>query len=160
MARLEAARRANGCLPARRSAIARLIPGGGVEPQAGDDRKSVAIAGINRDSFPATTIPETGQLLGIHRHPKQTGRGQRVGNRPGTIVAAIEKRSVTAAPAIRLGTQHVGGPERPFHRQRRPRRDVDDAAFQTGGRARDSRTVGRKRVGQGRRKDAEQKRAK
>src|SRR5450432_1358119 len=122
MTRLKSARRAQRQLPAGCVAIAPSVPGRGIESQAGDDGEGMTIAGVDRDPFSLAAVAKTSQLVGTERGPEQARGSQRIGNRSGTIVAEVEKRRMAAAPAIRLGAQLVGRPDRAFYRQRRLRR--------------------------------------
>lgn len=115
-------------LPAWRLAIAPIVPGGGIKTQPGDYGKGVTVARIDRDPFATAASPKTSKLARAHRDLNQTCCGEGVGHRSGAIVTRVEKRSVAATPAIRLGTKLVGRPNRALHCQRRVRRRIRDTA--------------------------------
>ncbi len=67
MSCVETAREALGGLPARRPAIARVFPRRGIEPQTGNDRKGVALPGIDSYPFPAAALTVDAEFGGAHR---------------------------------------------------------------------------------------------
>src|ERR1017187_8208639 len=112
MARFETERHANGRLPGRRPTFPSGNMRRGIEPEAGDDREGVAVARVNCDPLAVTALAETSKIGRAHRRLNQTRAAQRVGNRPGTIVCPIEKRSVAATETIWLGAKLVRCPNR------------------------------------------------
>src|SRR5687768_9443649 len=57
---------------------------------------------------------------------------EREGNRARTIVSAIIKRSVPAAPDVGFSAKSVRGPDRVFHALRRARRRIGHSVAQNG----------------------------
>src|SRR2546421_7883615 len=66
---------------------------------------------------------------------------EREGNRPGTIVTAIVKRPVTAAPDVRFAAQGIRRPDRVLYALRRMRWCIRDAATQNRAGARHHRPI-------------------
>ena|SRR6266498_4847983 len=98
----ETARQALGGLPARGPAIARVVPRRGIEPQPGNDRKSVALPGIDGYPFAAAALTVDAEFGGAYRRTDQTRCTEHIGNSARTIVTAVVKRFVTTAVAIGL----------------------------------------------------------
>lgn len=67
MARFEAGGLARGGLPARRPFVVRVDIRSGVEPEAGDHRKSMAIARVDRDPPSIAALTKTPKIGGAHR---------------------------------------------------------------------------------------------
>ena len=67
MSSFETARQALGGLPARRPAVAGVVPRCGIEPQPGNNRKSVAFAGIDGYPFAAAALTVDAEFGGAHR---------------------------------------------------------------------------------------------
>src|SRR2546423_8685973 len=65
---------------------------------------------------------------------------QRERNRPRTIIAAIVKRSVPAAPDIGLATQGIRRPDCVLHALRRVRGRISDSALQNSAASRHHRS--------------------
>lgn len=147
MPRLKASRRPFFEVPARGEAVVAIIPRRRVQPQTGDHGKGVTIARVNCDPFPAPFFSVMQQLARAQRHTDQTRRRQRVGNRPRTIVAAINKGTMSAAPTIRPAAQLVRRPDRALHRQRRTLRRAGDGSAQLRKSAGHGRSAERKRIG-------------
>ena len=98
--------------PAR--AFSFLAPGG-VEPEAGDDGKGVAGAGIDGDPAPAPGFAPGEQAARWGGGGERAGVVEHEGDGAGAIVADVEKRGVAAAPAVGLSHDAVHGPDRVFH---------------------------------------------
>src|SRR2546423_9565849 len=66
---------------------------------------------------------------------------EREGNRPGTIVTAIVKRPVTAAPDVRFAAQGIRRPDRVLYALRRMRWCIRDATAQNRAASRHHRPI-------------------
>src|SRR5688572_3579988 len=107
MPSVEAAGRPVRRLPARRPTARRIVWRSRIQTQARDHRESMAVPRIDGDPFSMAAVPVDPKFLRVHRDADETGAGQRVGNRPGTIVGGIVKGFMAAAKSIRLGPQLV-----------------------------------------------------
>ena len=118
-------------IPARAdiSAAAQI---GRVEAQTGDNRKGVSRAGINGDPAASAAFAIAHELARGQGRIESAGAVERKGNRSRTIVSAIIKRSVPAAPDVGFPAKTVRGPDRVLHALRRARRRVGHSVAQNG----------------------------
>lgn len=114
---LETVRLSKCSLPARRPTIGTAIPGGCVQTQSRDDRKSMTVARVNRDPSSSAAASETAEVAGTHRRPDQSRRGKGIRDGAGTIVTRIDKGTVTTAVTIGFGTKLIRGPDCSLHWQ-------------------------------------------
>src|SRR5438105_6560797 len=91
--------------------IAAVAKIGRIETQTGDHRESVAGPRKNRDPAAATAFAVTHEIARRQRRRKQSRAMQRIGDRARAIVAAIVKRTVSAAPDVRFAANGVRGPD-------------------------------------------------
>ena len=104
MSRFEPGRTARRALPARRPTIVEAVIWRGVEAKAGDDRKGMPIARINRDPFTAAALSKSTKVGRTHRRFDQACASQHVGDCAGAIIGAVTKGAVAPAETVRLGT--------------------------------------------------------
>src|SRR3954468_6086245 len=140
MPRYVAARVATIIVPARTD-VAATAQIGGVEAQPGDDGKGVAGPGINRHPPAASAFAEAHQVARRQGRIQNSSAVKRKRDRPRTIVAAIVKRPVSAAPDVRFAAQPVRRPDRVLDALRRPRRPIRHSVPQNSAIARHYRPV-------------------
>ena len=152
MASLKTARGPIGRLPARRPATRRIVRRRRIQAEPSNHGKGVTVPRVDGDPFPRAAVPVDPKFLRVHRNVNKAGAGQRVGNRPGTVVGGIVEGFMATAKSIRLGPQLVGRPDRAFYRHWGVRRRERHFAIQlrlvsgsrgTGGRKRARKTGGR-----------------
>src|SRR5437899_756058 len=90
MPRREASRHARVCVPARTLGAARA---GRVQAQAGDHGESVAVARINGDPPPVSTLTETHEAARIDRRIERSRVVQRERHGARAVVAAVVERA-------------------------------------------------------------------
>src|SRR2546423_7980863 len=83
-----------------RADVAASSETGRIETQPGNHGKRVPRPGINRHPSAAAAFAEAHQVARRHRRIQHPRAVEREGNSPGTIITAIVKRTVTAAPDI------------------------------------------------------------
>jgi len=115
MPRFETCRHARSELPGWFPTFTPGNIGRRVESKAGYDGESVTITRVDRDPFAMTTLAEAAKIRRTHRRLDQSSPTERVRNRAGAIVSAVDKRSMTAAITIWLGTKLIRGPDGALH---------------------------------------------
>jgi hypothetical protein len=88
---------------------------GRVETKSGNDGKRVSRAGINRHPPTAAPLAVAHEIVRRQRRSQHPRAMKRERNRPGTIITAIVKGTVPAAPDVRFPAQSIGSPDRVLH---------------------------------------------
>src|SRR5947209_6461194 len=102
----------------------------GVQTKPGDNRKCMSGPGINGDPATAAPFAEAHQIARGQGRTQQSRPVERERNRAGTVITAIVKRTVSAAPNIRLSPERVRSPDRIFYGLRSARRSVGNSVPQ------------------------------
>jgi hypothetical protein len=153
MPRIEATRRSVSRIPARRPFAPIAIVRRGVEPDPGNDCKSVTLARVDRDPFASAGLAVAAKLGRTHWRADQASCAEHVGDCAGTIVSVIIKRFVAAAEPVPFVAKLIGRPDGAFHRERRTLWRSRAAKMKPGDFARSDRPFCRKKIGRRGRKD-------
>src|SRR5438128_1901201 len=105
MPRFKADWRAIGDLPTRRPTLAASDIRRCIQPEPGDDCERVAAARIYGDPFPVAALTEAAKLRRTQGALDQSSAAERERDRSGAIISMIDKRTMTAAESVGLGTQ-------------------------------------------------------
>lgn len=119
MSCVKTARRTINGLPSRRPFAGITVVWRCIESQAGNHCECVTFSCVDGDPRARAAVAVVAKLRRTQRRADQSPRAQHIGDRSGTIVAAVVKRFVAAAVTIWLVSKLIGCPDRAFHSDRR-----------------------------------------
>src|SRR4029077_1397086 len=119
MSCVEPTRRTINGLPSRRPFAGITVVWSCIESQTGNHGEGVTFSCVDGDPPAGAVVAIVAKLRGAHRRADQSPRAQHIGDRSGTIVAAIIKRFVAATVTIWLVAKLIGCPDRALYRKRR-----------------------------------------
>jgi len=147
MSCVEPTRRTINGLPPRRPFAGVTVVWRCIESQAGNHGECVTFSCVDGDPFAGAAVTVVAKLRGAHRRADQAPRAQHIGDRSGTIVAAVIKGFMASTVTIWLVAKLIGCPDRAFYSEWRILWRSCFAKTKARGLARHNRSRGWKKIG-------------